>query len=966
VKVWFEERGFGFIAPEGGGPDVYVHRSVLADGSTLKLDSLVAFKVQFDDTKNKYVAQECWGATGECQEPPVEPCSELLEFADRWRLDKGAVGVLARLHPDALAQVMDQFCPEEPESNDGDSVDAAKGGMDNLFVAGLPLAVTEDRIREIFSEHGEVTRCKVLSNKARAKSDTAALVWMASAEQAEAAISAMNQVVPDGMDTPLSVRYAESPAERDSRTKGHGKGKAKGKESNNSKAVVMLARSVQARLGNYSDDTPRRAPAAASRVTELPSGVIMAGRVKLWNEGKGYGFIVPDGGGPDVFVHRSVLRDGQRLETGLDVTFETEWETETWRYRATECLGALGDPPDPALGPRGVTKAYSGDIPDRPVEGAPESEVPTSRLHITSLHADVTEDTLRQLVAPHGHILSCKLSPHGSALVEMEDVEQAREVVDGLDRTVPDGMTEPLVIEYANQLGPSSRADPEEPSGSLFVAGLPKEATEAFIRQVFGDCGEIVSFKLVASRYKHDRSALVHMLDPDQAKRAIENLHDRMPRGATMPLTVRYAEKKAGKARSGAALRRGGAGMTDTPQSLGAAPSRGVRSQFIPAPPPPPSPSESASLNLFVAGLPLDADEVLIQEIIVQHGDVVSCRLLPDNGKRDRVALVQMADMEQARNTIKGLHQAHLEGFPKPLTVRYANTGVVDPSSNLFVAGLPAGSTESFIRELFGEFGEVTRYKVLPGGGDNERAALVQMGDLEQARRAIEALDQHVPAGFTIALTVRYADNRAEKAKEKAKEMTSRKRGRPSNDLPPLRSSRLPPLRSSRLQGALPGLPPAPGWGPQRPPPPSGGPPPPPPPGLPPFSTLEAASGSWGFAERSGSPEPPSGPPDWLQMPHRGPKPPLPAPPAGSSVLTPTAKVRPTSASAYKRQRFDVEEEVEVEEVWDAAEEQQAEVYDEQWAWEGGDVITGPTGSAHEAGGTASENGDLGPPAPGW
>lgn len=45
------------------------------------------------------------------------------------------------------------------------------------------------------------------------------------------------------------------------------------------------------------------------------------GTVKLWKVDRGYGFITPDGGGHDVFVHISALR-GRRLIEGERVQFE--------------------------------------------------------------------------------------------------------------------------------------------------------------------------------------------------------------------------------------------------------------------------------------------------------------------------------------------------------------------------------------------------------------------------------------------------------------------------------------------------------------------------------------------------------------------------------------------------------------------------------------------------------------------
>ena len=61
------------------------------------------------------------------------------------------------------------------------------------------------------------------------------------------------------------------------------------------------------------------------------------GTVKWFNEQKGYGFITPDEGGKDVFVHISAVeRSGMRgLAEGQKVSYDVEADRRTGKESAT-------------------------------------------------------------------------------------------------------------------------------------------------------------------------------------------------------------------------------------------------------------------------------------------------------------------------------------------------------------------------------------------------------------------------------------------------------------------------------------------------------------------------------------------------------------------------------------------------------------------------------------------------------
>jgi len=71
VKMWNEDRGFGFITPGEGGEDVFVHRSALQEGATLQPGMAVTYEATWDDKKRKDRATDVSPAPS--QEGPAAP-----------------------------------------------------------------------------------------------------------------------------------------------------------------------------------------------------------------------------------------------------------------------------------------------------------------------------------------------------------------------------------------------------------------------------------------------------------------------------------------------------------------------------------------------------------------------------------------------------------------------------------------------------------------------------------------------------------------------------------------------------------------------------------------------------------------------------------------------------------------------------------------------------------------------------
>jgi CspA family cold shock protein len=93
-----------------------------------------------------------------------------------------------------------------------------------------------------------------------------------------------------------------------------------------------------------------------------------------------------------------------------------------------------------------------------------------------------------------------------------------------------------------------------------------------------------------------------------------------------------------------------------------------------------------------------------------------------------------------------------------------ASLAALQPNDNIYVSGLPLESSEEFVRQLFSNYGVVVSCKVMPPNGRSDCVALVRLADEEQAQWLCDNLNQNIPVGLTIPVSVRFAKPAAEKS----------------------------------------------------------------------------------------------------------------------------------------------------------------------------------------------------------
>jgi cold-inducible RNA-binding protein len=82
-----------------------------------------------------------------------------------------------------------------------------------LFVGNLPYSTTEDQLNELFSQYGQLTEVKLITDRMTGRSRGIAFVEFANEEEAAAAVEAVNGYELDGRALMVNIARPQAPRE---------------------------------------------------------------------------------------------------------------------------------------------------------------------------------------------------------------------------------------------------------------------------------------------------------------------------------------------------------------------------------------------------------------------------------------------------------------------------------------------------------------------------------------------------------------------------------------------------------------------------------------------------------------------------------------------------------------------------------------------------------------------------------
>ncbi|ORY12560.1 hypothetical protein BCR33DRAFT_629022, partial [Rhizoclosmatium globosum] len=164
---------------------------------------------------------------------------------------------------------------------------------------------------------------------------------------------------------------------------------------------------------------------------------------------------------------------------------------------------------------------------------------------------------------------------------------------------------------------------------------------------------------------------------------------------------------------------------------------------------------------VFVGNLSWNADEDMVAAHFAECGEVLAVRIITDqeSGRKKGFGYVEFADAESAKNALK-MHETELDGraIRVDLSIQkeraekksFNNKNSFTPSAptsapadTLFVGNMSFNAHVDGLKELFGEYGNVTSVRIPT---DRETGAVkgfgyVSFSSVDEAKAALEALN---------------------------------------------------------------------------------------------------------------------------------------------------------------------------------------------------------------------------------
>jgi len=170
---------------------------------------------------------------------------------------------------------------------------------------------------------------------------------------------------------------------------------------------------------------------------------------------------------------------------------------------------------------------------------------PSENLFVGSLPADMDEATVTTVFSQYGSVQSVNMlvdktpgAPR-AALVKLSSLDEAQWVVDNVNGTVPQGLTEVVQVRYAR---PSASSAHAAPSPALYVMSLPTSATNESLTTLFGQYGTVETVRILTPKPGMDSAAaIVRLSSTEEATWVVNNVDGTVPQGLSRAIAVKFA-----------------------------------------------------------------------------------------------------------------------------------------------------------------------------------------------------------------------------------------------------------------------------------------------------------------------------------------------------------------------------------------------------------------------------------------